>query len=137
MNKHMLSTVSLTLGGCVLFGTALATPIHAQRYFPVRKIVYHTPASWRGTYHNKYGDVMKVYKYSVQYNGKAAFRSRWSGYRKLAFAKVDRNHYTFNALAKYGYQSSRRWRVIHKNGHRYLLNTQLMGSRVAWRKVTE
>lgn len=75
---------------------------------------------------------MKVNTYSVSYNGKTYYKSSWSGWRKLAFARVDSTHYTFNALAKYGYQSSRRWRLKYKNGKKELINSQIMGAVTVW-----
>lgn len=106
-------------------------------YFVHGPITYHTPKSWRGTYHNSYGDTMKVNKYSVSYNGKTFYKSSWNGWRKLAIAKVDRNYYTLNAIAKYGYQSSRRWKLIHKNGNTYLYNKGAMESHTTWKKYVK
>ncbi|EEI25570.1 hypothetical protein HMPREF0519_0289, partial [Lentilactobacillus hilgardii DSM 20176 = ATCC 8290] len=61
-------------------------------------------------------------------------RSNWHGWRKLAFAKVDSSHYTFNVLAKYGYQSSRRWHLKYKNGKKELINNLEMGYSQVWYK---
>lgn len=92
-------------------------------YFRYKNVHNYMPSSWRGTYHNSYGDTMKVNKYSVSFNGKTFYKSNWSGWKKLAFAKVDKKYYTLNAYATIGARSSRRWKMIHKNGNTYLYNT--------------
>lgn len=77
---------------------------------------------------------MKVKTYSVELNGKTIYKNSWAGWRKLAFAKVGIRNYTFNALAKYGYQSSRRWHLKYKNGKKELINLQVMGYITVWHK---
>ncbi|EHO47193.1 hypothetical protein HMPREF9104_03094 [Lentilactobacillus kisonensis F0435] len=77
---------------------------------------------------------MKVKTYSVELNGQTIYKNSWAGWRKLAFAKVGIRNYTFNALAKYGYQSSRRWHLKYKNGKKELINLQVMGYITVWHK---
>lgn len=103
---------------------------------------HHTPSSWRGTYYTTSGDTMNVNKYSIVLNGKTMYKSSWSGWRKLSFARISSSDaithkhkvYTFNLLAKYGYQSSRQWRLTTKNGKKELINYENMGYVVVWHK---
>lgn len=103
---------------------------------------HHTPSSWRGTYYTTDGDTMNVNTYSIVLNGKTMYKSSWSGWRKLSFARIRASDaithkhkvYTFNSLAKYGYQSSRQWRLTTKNGKKELINYQNMGYVVVWHK---
>lgn len=103
---------------------------------------HHTPSSWRGTYYTTDGDTMNVNTYSVVLNGKTMYKSSWNGWRKLSFARIGAGDaithkhkvYTFNSLAKYGYQSSRQWRLTTKNGKKELINYQNMGNVIVWHK---
>lgn len=112
----------------------------------VSAAVYYTPRSWRGTYYmNNYDGgrtYMDVNTYSITQDGETLYKSSWSGWHKLSFAKitpsnaVNRKHklYTFNSLSKYGYQSSGQWRLATKNGKKELLNYLNMGVINVWHK---
>lgn len=134
MKISKLMLCSMVFGGLIGFSSK---PSEASSYYPIRHYHTYTPRSWRGTYHTSAGDVLKVKTYSVTQNGKTFYKRGWNGWRKLAFAKVDSSYYTFNALAKYGYQSSRRWRLKYTNeGKKELINSEGMGSYVVWHKYT-
>ncbi|KRM93527.1 hypothetical protein FC56_GL000239 [Lentilactobacillus senioris DSM 24302 = JCM 17472] len=128
--KHLVITGISALSFCGFMAisnlTANAKTIH-----------YYTPKSWRGTYYAPNGSEMKVNTYSVSYNGKTFYKSSWSGWKKLAFSKVTKATYTFNALAKYGFQSSRMWKMKHKNGKTYLVNYKIMGEVTYWKKYVK
>lgn len=124
----------LAFCGVMSFGY---TQSEASTYFPIRHYHTYTPRSWRGTYRTSAGDTLKVKAYSVSQNGKIFYKRGWRGWRKLAFAKVDSSHYTFNAFAKYGYQSSRRWHLKYNDfGKKELVNSVGMGYSVVWHKYT-
>lgn len=130
----LLGITTLTFGGLIAFSAS--STVSASNYFPVHYYHTYTPRSWRGTYTNSYGSTMNVNTYSVALDGKTIYKNTWSGWHKLAFAKVDSSHYTFNALAKYGYQSSRRWRLKYKSGKKELINYQAMGYTTVWHKYS-
>lgn len=102
----------------------------------------YTPRSWRGTYYNSYGATMNVNTYSIEQDGETVYKNTWSGWRKLSFARIapgnaiTKKHkiYTFNSLAKYGYQSSRQWRLTTKNGKKELIHYSTMGTVIVWHK---
>ncbi|WP_461243620.1 hypothetical protein [Secundilactobacillus muriivasis] len=107
----------------------------------------YTPRSWRGTYYmntDSGRSYMKVNTYSVVLNGKTMYKNTWSGWKKLSFKRISsadavtKKHklYTFNSLAKYGYQSSRQWRLTTKNGKKELINYQVQGYIDVWHKVS-
>lgn len=130
-NYILAGLTALSLG--MVAGTS---PAKAS-YFIYKSVYYHMPASWRGTYYNSYGDTMKVNKYSISFNGKTSLKSSWSGWRKLAFAKVGKKYYTLNAYATMGANSSRRWKLFHKNGNTYLYHIGAMDSRTTWKKYVK
>lgn len=133
--KVSVSLIGFALSGVLFFSIPIQSK--ASSYFPVRSYHTYTPRSWRGTYKSSNGSTMKVNTYSVSYNGKTYYKNNWSGWHKLAFAKVDSTHYTFNALAKAGYQSSRRWRLKYKNGKKELINSQMMGVVIVWHQYSK
>lgn len=128
----LVGVTAFSFGGLIAFNSSHT--VSASNYFPVRHYHTYTPRSWRGSYYTAYGDTMKVKTYSVELNGKTIYKNSWAGWRKLAFAKVGIRNYTFNALAKYGYQSSRRWHLKYKNGKKELINLQVMGYITVWHK---
>ena len=103
---------------------------------------HHTPSSWRGSYYTTSGDTMKVNKYSVAFNGKTLYKSSWRSWHKLSFARIGAGDaithkhkvYTFNSLAKYGYQMSGQWRLSSKNSKKELINYENMGVILVWHK---
>lgn len=128
----LVGVTAFSFGGLIAFNSSHT--VSASNYFPVRHYHTYTPRSWRGSYYTAYGDTMKVKTYSVELNGQTIYKNSWAGWRKLAFAKVGIRNYTFNALAKYGYQSSRRWHLKYKNGKKELINLQVMGYITVWHK---
>lgn len=130
----LVGVTAFSFGGLIAFNSSHT--VSASNYFPVRHYHTYTPRSWRGSYYTAYGDTMKVKTYSVELNGQTIYKNSWAGWRKLAFAKVGIRNYTFNALAKYGYQSSRRWHLKYKNGKKELINLQVMGYITVWHKYS-
>lgn len=128
----LVGVTAFSFGELIAFNSSHT--VSASNYFPVRHYHTYTPRSWRGSYYTAYGDTMKVKTYSVELNGQTIYKNSWAGWRKLAFAKVGIRNYTFNALAKYGYQSSRRWHLKYKNGKKELINLQVMGYITVWHK---
>lgn len=128
----LVGVTAFSFGGLIAFNSSHT--VSASNYFPVRHYHTYTPRSWRGSYYTAHGDTMKVKTYSVELNGQTIYKNSWAGWRKLAFAKVGIRNYTFNALAKYGYQSSRRWHLKYKNGKKELINLQVMGYITVWHK---
>lgn len=122
--------------GVSSFGLLLGVTIGVTTADSVQAAVHYTPRSWRGTYYTSAGDEMHVNTYSVSLNGSTLYKSLWSGYHKLSFARTGAIHghalYTFNSLAKYGYESSRNWRGTYKNGHKELINYLNMGYITVW-----
>lgn len=99
---------SLVVAAIAVGGLALSEAPQADAsYFAVGTIRNYTPQSMRGkwyAYVNGHFSVTHINPYSVTqtYQGQhyTMFRSRWSGYRKLAVARVyGTKMYTFNALA--------------------------------------
>lgn len=119
------------------FGVGLIDhPSIAQAYaYNFSKPVHHyVPRSWRGTYTHG-SRIMTFNTYSISLDGSTLYKSNWSGYRNLAFAKMPRStHYLINAYAKVGYQSSQSWRLTTKNGQKVLINYQNMGNTTVWYK---
>lgn len=133
--KHyILAGVTALSFGMVVNTSTPDTALGSRYYQPFKNVRYSMPASWRGTYYNSYGDTMKVNKYSIYTNGQADYKSSWSGWRKLAFAKVSKKYYTLNAYATMGANSSRRWKMYRKGGNTYLYHIGAMNSRAKWKK---
>ncbi|WP_172189217.1 hypothetical protein [Lentilactobacillus kribbianus] len=136
--KHyILAGVTALSFGMVVNTLTPDTALGSRYYQPFKNVRYSMPASWRGTYYNSYGDTMKVNKYSIYTNGQADYKSSWSGWRKLAFAKVSKKYYTLNAYATMGANSSRRWKMYRKGGNTYLYHIGAMNSRAKWKKYVK
>ncbi|EHO52266.1 hypothetical protein, partial [Lentilactobacillus kisonensis] len=129
---------SILLGAATLsFGVTMQSGISSTQ-----AAIFHTPRSWRGSYHTTDGNSLRINTHSVIINGKVIYQSKWKGWHKLSFARIDygdaitHKHkvYTFNSLAKYGYQGNGQWRLAIKHGKKELINYQNMGYVNVWHK---
>lgn len=132
-----------------IFATGIISETNARpaqassnTYFQAYKGHHYTPQKWRGKYYSNDGNLLIIRAHSLDLNGKTLYKSTWNGWKKLSFSRLKNDStisnkykwYTFNPLAKYGYQSSRQWRLKYKDGHKELVNYVLMGSSIIWHK---
>lgn len=114
--------IALITSTVVGVGLLFAPQTVEASYYNVGQIHNYTPKSYRGTWYAYVdGQYTKTYinEYSVTQTFKGhhttMFKSSWSGYRKLAVARIRGSKaYTFNALAQYGYQTDRGWRLTYR-----------------------